>query len=292
MVSTKKLILVTGGRGMLGSSVQKVFGKKNLIIADHSSLDVRDVNQVLAFANKKIDLILHLAAETDLLAVEIDPEKAYLTNHTGTQNMVELARLLNIPIIYVSTAMIFDGQKRSYTENSKANPTNHYGRSKYYGELAVKSYKKYYIVRSGWAFGGGPELDKKFINKIWKQINLGAKKLWGIKDVYGNPTYTLDFAKTLKNIVDTKPPYGIYNAPGKNVASRYEFLKEFVDALGLSNKLEVIPVSLKEYLSLFPVSFPVIKNEVLSISKLEKTRLSSMRDWRTSLREYSKEFRK
>jgi dTDP-4-dehydrorhamnose reductase len=231
-----------------------------------------------------------LAAETDLSKAETNPADTYLTNHTGTQNMVELARMLDVPIIYVSTAMIFDGKKKSYNEKDRPNPTNHYGRSKYYGELAVRSYKKHYIVRSGWAFGGGPKLDRKFVNKIWKQIDMGAKKLYGIEDVYGNPTYTLDFAKTLKNFVYKTPTYGTYNAPGKGLASRYEVLKEFVSFLGLSNKLEVIPVTLNEYLALFPVRFPTIKHEVLNPRKLERLGLSAMRDWRVALREYAKEF--
>ena len=119
---------------------------------------------------------------------------------------------------------------------------------------------------------------------------MGAKKLYGIKDIYGNPTYTIDFAKTLKNIVETKIPYGTYNSSGKGKASRYDVLKAFVDFLGLSNKLEIIPVTLNEYLTLFPPGFPYIKNEVLSINKLEETGLSQMRDWQSALRDYAKEF--
>lgn len=284
-------ILVTGSNGMLGTSVRKVFCDHDLILTASTELDVRNMKQVLSFADRKLDLILHLAAETDLSRAEFNPIDAYLTNHSGTQNMVQLAQILDIPIVYIGTAMIFDGKKKSYNEEDKGSPTNHYGRSKYYGELEVASYQKHYIVRSGWAFGGGPEIDKKFINKIFKQIQMGAKKLYGIKDVYGNPTYTLDFAKTLKNIVEKAAPYGTYNAPGKGVASRYKVIKAFVNFLGLSSKLELIPVTLNEYLTLFPTPFPYIKNEVLSADKIEKTNFSAMRDWQSALHEYAKEFK-
>ena len=283
-------ILVTGSRGMLGTAVSKVFTNHDLLLTDNTELDVRNVKQVMSYAGKKLDLILHLAAETDLSKAQFNPGDAYFTNHTGTQNMLELAKRLDIPIVYIGTAMIFDGSKISYSEEDKASPTNHYGWSKYYGELAVKSYEKHYIIRSGWAFGGGPKIDKKFINKIFKQIKIGAKKLYAVKDIYGNPTYTIDFAKTLKNITEAKIPYGTYNCPGKGTASRFDVLKAFVGYLGLANKLEVIPVTLNEYLGLFPSSFPFIKNEVLSSNKIEKTGLSAMRDWPLALNDYAKEF--
>lgn len=276
---------------MLGTSVKTVFQNHDLLLTGSTELDVRNISQIMSYIGKKLDLILHLAAETNLSKAEFSPIDAYATNHTGTQNMLELAKRLEIRIVYIGTAMIFDGKKKSYSEEDKANPTNHYGRSKYYGELAIKSYEKHYIIRSGWAFGGGPEIDKKFINKVFRQIQMGAKKLYGITDIYGNPTYTMDFAKTLKNIVEAKIPYGTYNSPGKGTTSRYDVLKTFVDYLGLSNKLELIPVTLDKYVSLFPSGFPYIKNEVLFIDKIEKTGLSAMRDWKEALFDYAKEFK-
>jgi dTDP-4-dehydrorhamnose reductase len=285
------LILVTGSRGMLGTSIKQVFKNHDLILTGSSDLDVCNISQVMAYSKNKIDLILHLAAKTDLPKAELNPESTYMTNHTGTQNVLELAKKLDIPIVYISTAMIFDGKKKFYTETDEASPTNHYGRSKYYGELVVKSYKKHYIVRSGWAFGGGPKVDKKFINKIYKQIKTGAKRLYGITDIYGNPTYTLDFANTLKNIIEAKAPYGTYNSGGLGVASRHEVLKTFVNYLGLAKKIETISVTLEEFLTIFPSNFPYIKNEVLSMKKIEKSGLSAMRDWHKALHDYVKVFK-
>ncbi|QQG47702.1 MAG: NAD(P)-dependent oxidoreductase [Candidatus Woesebacteria bacterium] len=284
-------VLITGANGMLGTSVKKVFNNHDLIVTGSIELDVRNIKQVTSYASRKIDLILHLAAETDHFKAEFNPTDAYLTNHTGTQNMVELAKILDIPIVYIGTAGIFNGKKKIYSENDTADPINHYGRSKYYGEVAVKTYPKHYIIRSGWAMGGGPLVDKKFVNKIYKQIKLDAKKIYGISDVYGNPTYTMDFAKTLKNIVEKKPSFGTYNCPGKGEASRFEVLKEFVSILGLSKKIELIPVTYNEYFKLFPLQCPHTRSEVLSDKKLTKTGLSEMRDWHLALSEYAKEFK-
>ena len=282
-------ILVTGSRGMLGSSVKRVFQNHDLILTGSIELDVRNIKQVMGYKDKKFDTILHLAAETDHFKAEFNPTDTYLTNHTGTQNMVELAKVLDIPIVYIGTAGIFDGKKKVYTEKDKASPINHYGRSKYYGELAVSAYKKHYIIRSGWAMGGGPEIDKKFVNKVFKQIQMGAKKLYGIRDVYGNPTYTMDFAQTLKNVIEKKPKYGTYNSSGKGKASRYDVLKELVRLLGLSKKIQLVPVTYDEYFKLFPLNCPHTRSEVLSIAKIEKTNLSAMRPWRQALAEYINE---
>ncbi len=284
-------ILVTGANGMLGSSVRKVFTNHDLNLTDSNDLDVRNFSQVMSYKSRKFDLILHLAAETNLLRAEFHPSEAYLTNHTGTQNMVELAQSLDIPIVYIGTAGIFNGKKKVYSEEDEANPLHHYGRSKYYGEIAVKSYPKHYIIRSGWAMGGGPEIDKKFINKIFKQIQLGAKRLYGIKDIYGSPTYTMDFAKTLKNIIETSPEYGIYNSSGQGRASRFDVLKEFVKLLGLSKSIDIISVTDMEFSRLFPSGYPKTNSEVLSIKKIEKTGLSAMRNWNEALFDYAKEFR-
>ncbi len=284
-------ILVTGSKGMLGSSVKKVFTNHKLILTDSNDLDVRNISQVMTYNNdRKLDLIVHLAAETNLLRAEFHPSEAYFTNHTGTQNIVELANTLDIPIVYVGTAGIFNGKKKDYREDDEAHPLHHYGRSKYYGEIAVRSHRKHYIVRSGWAMGGGPEIDKKFISKVYKQIKAGAKKLYGINDIYGNPTYTMDFAKTLKNIIEKRPEYGTYNSSGRGRASRFEVLKEFIKLLGLSKKIDIIPVTDNEFCKLFPSGYPNTNSETLNTDKIQKSGLSAMRDWQTALAEYAKEF--
>ena len=287
-----KRILVTGASGMLGSAVKKVFKDHFLILTDINELDVRNVHQVMSYAHSNLDLILHLAAETDLIKSQFNPADAYLTNHTGTQNMVELARILDIPLLYIGTAGIFDGRKKVYSETDEPNPLHHYGRSKYFGEIAVRSYPKHYIVRSGWGMGGGPKIDKKFINKVFKQIKQGQKTLYGIKDIYGNPTYTLDLAKTIRKVVESRAEFGTYHSSGKGVATRFDVMKEFINFLGLSKNIQIIPMTFKEYAKLFPLQCPPTNSEVLSTAKIESLGLSQMRDWQSALFDYSKEFKK
>lgn len=94
---------------MLGSAIKQVFQDHDLILTDSIDLDIRNIKQVMSYADKKPDLILHLAAETDHAKAEFSPADVYFINYTGTQNMVELVKLLDIPIVYIGTAGIFDG---------------------------------------------------------------------------------------------------------------------------------------------------------------------------------------
>jgi dTDP-4-dehydrorhamnose reductase len=273
---------------MLGWAVKRVFSDYELILTDSIEMDVRNIKSVMSYKDRKPDLIIHMAAETDHYKAEFNPADAYLTNQTGTQNMVELARSLGIPIVYIGTAGIFDGEKEIYTEEDIPNPINHYGRSKYYGECAVRLYPKHWIIRCGWSMGGGPEIDKKFINKVFQQIQAGATTLYAINNVYGTPTFTPDFAMTMRNIIE-KAPYGIYHATGMGKASRFDVLRVFVKCLGL-NHLTLVSLTYDEFHDKFPLQCPYTKSEVLDISKICELKVSHMRWWQDALAEYAKEF--
>jgi len=110
-------------------------------------------------------VILHLAALTDLDYCEKNPAEAYLVNSVGTYNVALTAREVGAKLVYISTAGIFDGQKKGfYRESDLGNPQNHYGHSKYLGESAVQNILNDYIIaRVCWMFGGGPTKDKKFV---------------------------------------------------------------------------------------------------------------------------------
>ena len=74
-----------------------------------------------------------------------------------------------------------------------------YARSKYMGERYVcENADRYLVCRAGWMMGSGPKKDKKFINKLMKQLKDGAKELYIVDDKDGTPTYTHDFAKNVK----------------------------------------------------------------------------------------------
>lgn len=283
-------ILVTGAGGMLGSALcpaltqkkHKVFATD--LTADESIeyLDVRDFKQIEASVAKiKPDMVMHLAAETDVDKCELEPDHAFLTNTIGTQNVSLVCQKSNIELVYISTLGVFWGDKpEPYTEFDDPRPINVYGQSKLEGEKIVHTLlNKFYIVRAGWMVGGGPKKDKKFINKIIKQID-ESKVLKAVNDKIGSPTYTVDFSKCLSDLIDTGY-YGLYHCTNKGYGSRFDVAKKIVEILGRSD-VTVEPVSS----AYFPLPAPRARSEMSRNYKLELLGMSTTRHWEDALKEY------
>ena len=211
-------------------------------------------------------------------------EKAYSTNTLAVENATLIANELDIPIIYISTAGIFDGKKDLYDDWDLPNPLGHYAKSKYQGEIYVENNaKKYLILRAGWMMGGGPKKDKKFVNKIFKQISANNKIINVVNDKLGTPTYTIDFAKNTKLIIENEL-WGKYNLVCKGESSRLEVAKEILRILNKTNDIKLNEVDStffsKEYFSIRP------RSERLVNKKLNLRKLNIMRDWKICLNEY------
>jgi dTDP-4-dehydrorhamnose reductase len=290
-------IYIAGCGGMLGQAVHSVCSREGTVKATDLDLnepwleyaDVRDYrgmrDSVLAY---RPHLLINLAAMTDMEQCELDPENAWLTNALGAEHLGLLANELDIPYVYVSTAGIFGGEQDEYNDFEEAKPASVYAKSKYAGELFAREHvRRYYVVRAGWMMGGGPRKDKKFVNKIYRQIKDGAKVLHVVDDKMGTPTYTVDFAEGIRRIVESDL-YGVYNQACEGSCSRYEVAVEFVRLLGLTDAMTIRPVSSdffqREYFA------PRPRSERLINLKLTARGLNSMRDWRVALVEYSQEF--
>ena len=230
------------------------------------------------------DFLFHLGAYTDLEFCETHPEETYITNTDSVKNATKIANELNIPLLYISTAGIFDGQKEYYSEDDKPNPLGHYAKSKYEAELfVIKEANKFLICRAGWMMGGGPEKDKKFINKLINQIINGAETLYIVNDKDGTPTYTHDFAKNVKLLIKNNH-WGLFNMVCGGQTSRLEVAQELIKLLGLTNKISIKEVGSDyfkhEYFAARPVS------ERLVNKRLDSLGLNIMRDWKVALKEY------
>lgn len=256
-----------------------------------SYLDFRDFNSyrqdVLEF---KPDYLFHLGAFTDLEYCELHVEETYKTNTLSVENACYIANELEIPLLYISTAGIFDGAKEFYDDWDKPNPLGHYARSKYAGELFVKeSVRKHLICRAGWMMGGGPGKDKKFIQKLMKQIKEGKKELFVVNDKDGTPTFTHDFAKNVKALLETGY-WGLYNMVCGGQTSRLEVCEALLDILHLKERIKITPVNSEYYKDVYFAQRPA--NERLVNRKLEIRGLNLMQDWKIALKEYISQYYK
>jgi dTDP-4-dehydrorhamnose reductase len=298
-MATKKKIYMAGCGGMLGEAFYKQFKKDYKIKCTDkdvnedwlSFLDFRDHKNyrkdVMSF---KPDYLFHLGAYTDLEYCEKNAEDTYLTNTIAVENAVYIANELDIPLLYISTAGIFDGKKELYDDWDLPNPLGVYARSKYMGErYVVENAKRFLVCRAGWMMGAGPKKDKKFIQKLMRQLKEGKKELFIVDDKDGTPTFTHDFANNVKALIQ-KEYWGLYNMVCGGQTSRLEVAEELLKILNLTKKVKITKVKSDHFKEIYFAERP--PNERLINRKLELRKLNLMQDWRQALKQYVDQYYK
>jgi dTDP-4-dehydrorhamnose reductase len=289
----KKKIYIAGCGGMLGEAFYHTFKDsyelwctdKNVNAEWLSFLDFRDLGeyrrQVQAFSP---DYLFHLGAYTDLEFCEKNPVDTYVTNTMSVENAVYIANELDIPLLYISTAGIFDGSKELYDDWDTPRPLGVYARSKYMGErFVVENARRFLVCRAGWMMGAGPQKDKKFIQKLMKQLKDGQKELFVVNDKDGTPTYTHDFANNVKALLENEY-WGLYNMVCSGQTSRLEVAQALLKTLSLDKTVTLIPVSSDYFKSEYFAARPL--SERLINTKLNIRGINLMRDWQVALKEY------
>lgn len=265
-------VLTTGAKGMLGQDLCPTLEDLGcfLIETDIDNLDITKKEDVEDFVSKAHpDLIIHLAAYTNVDRAEEEEEKAELINAVGTENVALAASKIDVPLIYISTDYVFDGTKNSpYLPTDPTNPINAYGRTKLKGEeLVQKHCKKYYIARTSWLYG---MYGKNFVDTM---LSLKDKEeLKVVDDQWGTPTWTMDLAGALMKLL-TKP-YGIYHLSGGGKPTTwYNFAKTIFELSNLEVNLK--PCTTEEFKR--PANRP--KYSVMDNDKM-------LRDWKLALKDY------
>ncbi len=289
----KKKIYIAGCGGMLGEAFYTQFKDDyDIKCTDKdvnedwlSLLDFRDFEAYKKELEEfKPDYLFHLGAYTDLEFCESNADDTYNTNTLAVENAVYLANSLNIPLLYISTAGIFDGNKDLYDDWDLPNPLGVYARSKYMAErFVVENVQQHIVCRAGWMMGSGPKKDKKFIQKLMKQIKDGKNELFIVNDKDGTPTYTHDFAKTVKALIE-KQYWGLYNCVCGGQTSRLEVANELISLLGKENEIKITTVTSDYFKDVYFAERPA--SERLLTKKLDLRGVNKMRDWKISLKEY------
>ena len=296
-------VFVTGVNGQLGHDVMLELTKRgHEAVGSGSGSDYRGTDAValLPYVQMEItdsnvvrktieelhpDAIIHCAAWTAVDAAEDEEnrKKVDKINHLGTLYIAEAAKTIDAKMLYLSTDYVFNGKgNRPWEPDDKCYaPLNVYGQSKLDGEHAVSgTLEKFFIVRIAWVFG----LNGK--NFIKTMINVGKTHdtVRVVNDQIGTPTYTLDLARLLVDMIETEK-YGYYHATNEGgYISWYDFCCEFYKQYGLSTT--VIPVSTAEY-GLSKAARP--ENSRLDKSKLIIAGFTPLPDWKDAVRRYLKE---
>ncbi len=303
-------VLVTGVAGQLGHDVMNELAKRGyegigsdikdtysgipdgtaVVTMPYVPMDITDkasVEKVLKEVNP--DVVVHCAAWTavDLAEEEDKKETVRKVNAEGTRNIALVCKDLGCKMVYISTDYVFDGQgtKPWEPDCKDYKPLNVYGETKLEGELAVsENLEKYFIVRIAWVFG------KNGKNFIKTMLNLGKThdQLRVVSDQIGTPTYTLDLAVLLVDMIETEK-YGYYHATNEGgYISWYDFTKEiFRQAIEAGHKeyekVTVTPVTTEEY-GVSKAKRPF--NSRLDKSKLTANGFNLLPTWQDAVKRY------
>jgi dTDP-4-dehydrorhamnose reductase len=236
-------VLITGSNGMLGSTLSSYLKTEGYDVYDcaKDKLDVTDYNhvQLTLTAIEKLDLVIHCAAYTKVDQAESEPELAYFINGYGTENVAIICNKLNVPMLYISTDYVFDGEKKEpYTIWDTTNPLSVYGKSKLAGEISVQRHlRDFYIIRTSWLYGPN---GKNFVETMLDLAKKG-EPLRVVSDQTGSPTSTLSLAKLIGELIIRKR-FGVYHATDDGVTNWFEFACQITKGLGV----KVIPITSKE----------------------------------------------
>lgn len=283
-------IFVTGVKGQLGFDVVNELNKRGHepIGVDIDELDItkeQDVRTMLDVVRP--DGVIHCAAWTAVDDAEDNRDKVMEVNAKGTEYIAKACKDLDIPMIYISTDYVFNGQgTEPWKPEDKREPLNVYGESKYQGELAVEELlDKYYIVRIAWVFG---QNGKNFVDTM---LNLGKThdKLTVVDDQLGTPTYTYDLARLLVDMIETDK-YGTYHVTNEGgFISWYDFTVEIIKQAREYDEtyknVEVFPVGSDAY----PAKAKRPSNSRMNKSKLVENGFKPLPDWKDALSRYLEE---
>ncbi|REK55521.1 MAG: dTDP-4-dehydrorhamnose reductase [Thermobacillus sp.] len=273
-------ILVTGANGQLGRELAWLQAPQNMEIIGfgRGEMDITNLAQCRSVIRAhRPDAVIHCAAYTKVDQAESEPDEAYRVNAYGTRNTALAAEEIGAKFVYVSTDYVFDGRAdKPYREYDRTDPQTVYGRSKLAGEQLVQSLSsRYFIVRTSWVYG---KYGANFVKTMLKLAE-DRDRLKVVHDQVGSPTYTLDLARFLLDLVKTDY-YGIYHASNSGTCSWYEFAKAIFEERGLN--VEVEPCTTAE----FPRPAPRPAYSVLDHGAIRVHGLAPLRSWREALRHY------
>lgn len=279
-------IIVTGARGQLGYDCVRELkerGYTNLLAIDREELDLTDERATREFfLREKPTVVMHNAAWTAVDKAEACPEAVYAINALGTKYIASACAETGAKMVYISTDYVFDGKGEAYFETwDRKNGLSVYGRTKALGETFVSfALEAYFIVRISWVFGinGG-----NFVKTMLRLADEGARDLDVVSDQIGSPTYTLDLAKLLCDMIETEK-YGVYHATNEGICSWAEFASHIFQVAG--KDVRVHPLSTEEYRRRFNVPADRPLNSRLSKSSLDEAGFSRLPDWKDAVERY------
>ena len=275
-------ILVFGASGQLGNCIKLICEQQNItniLFPTEGEANILDTDAIeKLFAQYRPAYCINCAAYTAVDKAENEVDIARKINKDGAANLAAACKKYSAILIHVSTDFVFEGNNpKLLTEDDVTGPISVYGLTKLEGEQDIITFAdKYYILRTSWLYS---EFGNNFVKTM---LRLGKEKdqLRIIADQIGTPTYGIDLAKAILQIIESgKTDYGIYHYSNEGVASWFDFTKAIFDLTDIIT--EVLPITTDQYPT--PARRPAYS--VMDKSKIKSTFDMSIPYWRDSLKD-------
>lgn len=270
----KPTLLVTGGTGFLGGHILAQAKTQWQVVATFRTrhpetedvvwvqMDLEKIDKIPQILDPlRPQAIIHTAGMTKVDTCEIEREKAYQINIIATEKIAEWCRKRNAKLVFVSSDMVFDGEKGNYREEDPTHPLNWYGETKVMAETRVFSIHPNSVCARSALIYGKPKLwGTSFSNEILQKLFRGEKVKLFI-DQFRTPIYVGNLAHALLELAENSLT-GIFHLGGPERLDRYTFGLQLAESSGLSPDL-ISPISMNE----LPAIAPRPKDASLNISK-------------------------
>jgi len=273
-------MLIIGAHGQLGTALQTRFPGARAV--DRDTFDMTDWDMLSKQDWSNIDVIINAAAYTNVDGAET-PEGRKLTwqiNATGPGYLAKLATEHTMTVVHVSSEYVFDGTQVPHLETEPVTPLGVYAQSKAAGDIAVSVTPKYYVLRTSWLIGDGPNFVRTMMGLAAKNISPSV-----VNDQIGRLTFTHTLVDAVEHLLKTNAAYGIYNASNDGQPAAWDDITRAIFSNLGRDDLAVTGVSTQEYFKSKTGIAPRPLQSEMDLSKIKATGLA-LKDWKADLAEY------
>ncbi len=295
-------VLVLGGSGLVGSYLlpQLVDRYTSVYVSSHTAKPRLGKEIKLDLSSPELttrtlesvspSIIVNLAAFTEVDGCEKNQDYAVRLNSQLPEVICDFIALNrrrgnHIYLLHISTDYVFDGEEGNYVEESQPNPLNWYGKTKFFGEQSITTRldcSQWGIARTSTPFGIH-SVKQTFPIFIINETRKG-KPVKLVTDQYTSPTYSLDLARMLSEIIERRIN-GIIHTAGISGLSRYEQGMRVAELFNLNTRL-----ILKSSSTAMNWLAPRPRKSTLNVEKATKLLKYKPRSYDESIKDFYCEF--